>query len=179
MNAVAAIPMMAATPPMLKIDAIQRLHAELLASPTATAVLERRCALLGLADPPCVHAEVIRGTSRADARTAERLDVGEGTRLGYRRVRLMCGASTLSEATNRYVPHRLTGAMNAVLDGGDVPFGRVILPLEPRRRTISTWRARGPIPNDGVIVRHRAIVLDGEGRPLAEVEERYQRVLID
>ncbi len=159
---------------------VERLNADLLAAPTATGVLEARCAALGLADPPRVRAEVNRGRVVASASPARtRLKVGKDEMLGYRRVRLKCGEHVLSEATNWYVASRLTPEMNAALDGSDVPFGRVILPLSPRRETYSTWQVRpGRVPPGGVVVRHRAIVLDGAGRPLADVVERYQRVLL-
>lgn len=159
---------------------VERLNADLLAARTATSVLEARCAALGLVDPPRVHAQVKRGrvvASTSPART--RLKVGKDEMLGYRRVRLMCGSHVLSEAINWYVASRLTPEMNAALDHSDVPFGRVILPLAPRRETYSTWKVRpGRVPPGGVVVRHRAIVLDGEGRPLADVVEHYQKVLL-
>lgn len=160
---------------------VERLNAQLLAARTATSVLEARCAALHLADPPRVRAEVERGSAPASASPARtRLKVGKGERLGYRRVRLMCGDHVLSDATNWYVPGRLTPAMNAALEGSDVPFGRVILPLDPRRRTVSVWMIRpGRVARDGVVLRHRAVVLDGGGRPLAEVVERYRSVLLD
>ncbi|ODP36954.1 hypothetical protein BFL28_03985 [Sphingomonas turrisvirgatae] len=173
----AAVVLAAAAVPAGHSDAIERLNAELLASSTATAVLERRCAALGLADPPRVRAEVERGRAPGSAAPSRfRLRVGKDEPLGYRRVRLMCGDAVLSEATNWYVPARLTPAMNAALDDSDAPFGRVILPLVPSRRTVSIRLAKGQ--GSAEIIRHRAIVLDGQGRPLAEVVERYQRVLI-
>jgi len=176
-----AIAVAFAAAPQSVMSPAERLDAELRASPTATQVLERRCAALGLADPARVHAEVQRGRVVASASPARgRLKVGKTEMLGYRKVRLMCGQHVLSVATNWYVPARLTDAMNAALDGGDVPFGRVILPLGPTRRTLSTWRVKpGRVPPGGVVVRHRAIVLDASGRPLAEVVEHYQRVLLD
>lgn len=159
---------------------VERLNAELLAARTATQVLESRCAALGLADPPRVRAEVKRGRVLAGASPARtRLKVGKDEMLGYRRVRLMCGAHVLSEAINWYVATRLTPEMNVALDTSDAPFGRVILPLSPRRETYSTWTVRpGRVSREGVVVRHRAIVLDGEGRPLADVVEQYQRILL-
>lgn len=160
---------------------VERLDAELRAARTATQVLESRCAALGLADPPRVRAEVTRGRVVASASPARtRLKVAKSELLGYRRVRLMCGDHLLSEAVNWYVASRLTPAMNAQLDQSDTPFGRVVLPLSPYRRTYSTWRVRpGRVPPGGVVVRHRALVLDGEGQPLADVIERYQQVLLD
>lgn len=177
----AAIVLTVAAVPAHEMNPIERLNAELLASPTATAVLERRCAALGLANSPRVHAEVKRGRLPASASPSRtRLGVGKTELLGYRRVRLMCGNMVLSEAINWYVASRLTPEMNAALDGGDVPFGRVVLPLRPSRRTLSAWMARpGRVPTNGDVVRHRALVVDGEGRPLAEVIEHYKRVLVD
>ena len=159
---------------------VERLNADLLAARTATSVLEARCAAFGLADPPRVRAEVQRGRAPASASPARtRLKVGKDELLGYRRVRLMCGDHLLSEATNWYVVSRLTPDMNAALDSSDVPFGRVILPLSPRRETYSTWTIRaGRAPAGGVVIRHRAIVLDDAGRPLADVAEHYQQVLL-
>ena len=162
------------------MTAVERLNAELLGGRTATEVLEARCADLGLADPPRVHAQVQRGRGIVRVAAARaRLGVGEDEPLGYRRVRLMCGAHVLSEAINWYVPARLTTAMNAQLDGGDTPFGRVILPLSPSRRTLSArllWDGQGAPP--ATILRHRALVIDGQGRPLAEVIENYRAVLV-
>lgn len=176
------------TPALLLIEAVvaaqmspvERLNADLLAARTATSVLEARCAALGLADPPRVRAEVKRGRAPASASPARtRLKVGKDEVLGYRRVRLMCGDQLLSEATNWYVASRLTPEMNAALDSSDVPFGRVILPLSPRRETYSTWTVRADrSPAGGVVIRHRAIVLDNAGRPLADVAEHYQKVLL-
>lgn len=159
---------------------VERLNADLLAARTATQVLETRCGALGLADPPRVRAEVKRGRAPASASPARtRLKVGKGELLGYRRVRLMCGDLLLSEATNWYVASRLTPEMNAALDSSDVPFGRVILPLAPRRETYASWTVKaGRVPPDGVVIRHRAIVLDGTGRPLADVVEHYQTILL-
>lgn len=181
MTPLAAIATAVAAVSPFEMTPIDRLNADLLASPTATAVLERRCAALGLVHPARVHAMVDRGrVSASQSPSYRRLKVRRDDVLGYRQVRLMCGAIVLSEATNWYVPGRLTPQMNAALDGGDVPFGRVVLPLRPYRRTLSTWVATpGRIPVEGDVVRHRALVLDGGGRPLAEVVERYKRVLVD
>lgn len=168
--------------PIADPAAIERLSVELRASPTATAVLERRCVALGLADPPRVHALVDRGQVLAGQVTAvaRRLAVGPDEPIGVRHVRLMCGPHLLSQASNWYVLARLPDAMIAALDDGDAPFGRVIMPLAPHRRTYWTRRiAAADAPRDGVVLRHRAVVFDGDDRPLAVVAERYQRILVD
>ena len=180
MSGMAAVALLATAAPVPQMTVVERLNAELLGGRTATEVLEARCAELGLADPPRVHAQVQRGRRVAGGAAArKRLGVDEDEPLGYRRVRLMCGAHVLSDAINWYVPARLTPAMNAQLDGGDTPFGRVILPLSPSRRTLSArmlWDGKGTLP--ATILRHRALVLDGQGRPLAEVIENYRAVLV-
>ena len=163
--------------PRREMNPVERLNAELLAGRTATEVLEARCVALGLA--PCVHALVRRDRLVAGETAARRRLDAAGERLGYRRVSLMGGAHILSEAVNWYVASRLTPAMNAALETGEVPFGRVILPLGPSRRTVSTrilWDGEGVAP--ATILRHRALVVDGQGRPLAEVIENYRAVLV-
>lgn len=165
--------------PHPEMNPVERLNAELLNGRTATEVLEERCAVLGLACAPRVHAEVRRDRLVAGEAAARRRLDAAGERMGYRRVHLMCGAHILSEAVNWYVASRLTPEMNEALETGDVPFGRVILPLGPSRRTVSTrilWDGEGAAP--ATILRHRALVVDGQGRPLAEVIENYRAVLV-
>ncbi|MDF7775040.1 hypothetical protein P1X14_07270 [Sphingomonas sp. AOB5] len=154
---------------------IDELDQRLLASPTATGTLTRWCAEHGLADPARIHAELVTGAiSPATAEQRTRLGVGPDEPLGYRRVKLMCGTHLMSEAENWYVPARLTPAMRDLLATSDTPFGTVIRPLNPSRRNLEAvqlWR-EGPLPRD--ILRHRALVLGGDGQPLAEVVETYK-----
>ncbi|MBO9711339.1 MAG: hypothetical protein J7495_00365 [Sphingomonas sp.] len=165
--------------PESAFERIARLDADLRADPSATAVLGRWCAALKLADPPTVVAVVDRGAAVApDAATRARLGVGAAEPVVYRRVRLTCGGVTLSEAENWYVPSRLTPAMNAALTG-DTPFGTVIKPLKPTRRTLAVerlWDGQGAVPQ--AVLRHNALVIGGDGRALAEVRETYQRGLV-
>ncbi len=155
-------------------DAVDALHADLLAGPTATSVLERRCG--GLA----VRAEVDRGIDvPASAEQRDRLAVSADEPLGYRRVRLVCGARLLSEAENWFVPERLTPEMRAALAESDTPFGAVIADLVPVRCNLAAerlWDGRGAPPV--AVLRHRALVSSGAGVPLAEVVETYQRALV-
>lgn len=147
--------------------------------PSATALLARWCEGRGLADPAEIRAEVDRGANvPPSVEQRARLKVGPEEKVAYRRVRLMCGAYVLSEAENWYVPGRLNGEILAQLDG-DTPFGAAIRPLDPRRATIGTsklWNGKLPVPQ--AILQQQALVLDGEGRPLAEVRETYQKALI-
>lgn len=149
------------------------LNARLLAGPTATGVLQQWCDEHDVGAK--VRAEVRRRAVRApDAAQRARLAVSADEPVAYRHVRLSCGKWLLSEAENWYVPSRLTPAMNAALAGGDTPFGAAIAALSPRRTGLGAelfWRD-GPMPE--ALFRHRALVLDSAGRPLAEVVETYQ-----
>jgi chorismate-pyruvate lyase len=177
---------------------VQTLNAEILASRSATLTLEKWCGehrLAGGADAKIV-ARLVRGPEKpATAEQRQRLAVGPGEALKYRRVQLVCGDRVLSEADNWYVPSRLTPEMNRVLETTDTPFGRAVLDLKPFRQTFAAnilwWPlARGwetqptssaakgdamTIPD--AIFEHRA-VLYTDGQPFSEVHEVYQRQLL-
>lgn len=178
---------------------VQGLNAEILASRSATATLEKWCGDHALAREPRVVAEVLAGepvAPTAEQRQRLRADSGEVVR--FRRVRLRCGGLVLSEAENWYLPGRLTPEMNRVLETGDTPFGRVVASLEPHRQTFAArllwsplprgWerarrhvppcRTSGPMAIPAALFEHRALVLARDGRPIAEVHEVYQRGLL-
>lgn len=153
-------------------------EAALAAGPTATAALQHWCEAHGVAGK--VVAEVDRGAEKnPSGATYLRLQVKPGEHVAYRRVKLGCGGHVLSEADNWYVPARLTAAMNAALETGDTPFGAAIALLGPKREAISSERlwTDGDAPAD--ILRNRALVLDRDGRPLAEVTETYKRTALE
>ncbi len=143
------------------------LDAELRASTSATSVLQKRCAVP-------IRAQVDRTADKpAPADVRANLGAAGDIPLVYRLVRLTCGDVVYSRAENWYRPDRLTGAMNQALASSDMPFGVVVRPLAPTRRTLA-----GEFPNeDGVILRHRALVLSGGGLPLAQVVESYTSTL--
>ena len=152
---------------LLQADPVDALDRELLATTSATAVLQKRCA-------EQIRAEVDRAAVSAPTPEQRlRLGVSAEERVAYRAVRLNCGPRTYSVAENWYVPARLTPQMNAAL-AADTPFGAAIRPLAPVRRTLATERA-GP----GFVLRHRALVIAADGRPLAEVVENYQPAVLD
>ncbi|MHA6721065.1 chorismate--pyruvate lyase family protein [Sphingomonas sp. RS6] len=160
--------MLIATVAVQMAEAAADLSRELLASPTATAVLQRRC------DAP-IRAIVDRKAARpASPEQRARLNVGADERIAYRSVVLSCAGTPLSVAENWYVPSRLTPAMNAALETGDVPFGAVVRGLQPHRRPIEQ-QLTGTAP---YVLRHRALVLDGRDRPIAEVVENYTPELL-
>jgi len=169
---------------------VQGLNAEILAARSATAVLENWCAIHHLAEQAKIVAEPVAGAEpkTPSAEQRQRLGVGPDEPVKYRRVRLRCGGRVLSEADNFYVPSRLTPEMNIALETTDTPFGKVVKPLEPYRRTFaaqSFWspaRAPGDAPSLSIpqnLFEHRAVLYSRENKPFSEVDEVYQRDLLD
>lgn len=165
-------------------DLVEALNAELLARPSATATLEAWCAAHRIADPAQVVAQRVRekeGPVPTEVRAL--LGAGPDTPVRHRRVRLVCGAVVLSEADNYYLPERLTPEMNQVLDTSDTPFGKVVRPLDFRRRTLGTellWRpAEEPAAPGSVlalppfVLAHRAVLTLPDGTPFSALIERY------
>lgn len=171
---------------------LQTLNADLLSHDSATLTLERWCGAHGMASPAKVTAERVRGPAHAlpgDLRA--QLGIGADEPVAYRRVALRCGGRTLSEAENWYVPARLTAAMNRTLQSTDVPFGKVVQPLHFRRRTLSArllwsplpegWERARALPADRPgslamphrLLQHRALLVDGDGRPFSALIETY------
>ena len=92
-------------------SAVNALQTALDAQPSATLALEGWCAARGIAQPARVTARLVRDEDApppADARVL--LGLGPNEPLRYRHVRLVCGATVLSEAYNWYVPAALTEA---------------------------------------------------------------------
>lgn len=139
-------------PPTLTAEA---LHAALLASDSATAVLEAVCG-----------APV---TIRRDGSVAS---LPPATLSGglHRRVALLCGERHLSEADLWFRPELLPADMVAELATSDAPFGRVVKALGLRRRNLS---ARICARGEPFALEHRAVLSDRTARDVAEVAERY------
>lgn len=179
----------------------QTLNARLLSATSATTVLEEWCRQHRLAEPARI---VVRLNSKAERpATAEqrlRLQVASDTPIRYRKVQLLCGSQVLAEAENWYVPGRLSAEMDRVLDGTVTPFGKVIRPLEPYRRTLTARMLWSPLPDGwemaawspdtpahsgarldipAALFEHRALVFSRTHQPLAEVHEVYQRALFN
>ncbi len=175
---------------------LQTLNAELLSGDSATLTLDRWCASHALASPARVIAERVSGSD--EAATPEQrqlLGVGPAEPVRFRRVRLKCGEHVLSEAENWYVPSRLTPDMNRTLETTDTAFGRVVKPLDFRRRTLSAKLLWSPLPsgsemgaaaNDNAppsqsgtlqipheVLQHRAVLTLPDGTPFSQVIETY------
>ncbi|MGP8191627.1 MAG: hypothetical protein ACLQLT_03190 [Methylovirgula sp.] len=176
---------------------IETLNASLLASHSATETLTDWCAAHHMAQEPKIVAHLQRKIMKPiSAEQRRTLDIGPDEPVVYRRVELACGSHVLSQADNWYVPSRLTPAMNAALQSSDIPFGRVVSPLQPRRQTIAVrifwrplpqgWEMRPP-PADRhaqnlvippLLFEHRA-VLYAAGKPISEVDESYRAEILD
>lgn len=163
-------------------------EARLAANPSATQVLGTWCAEHAMASPPVIRAERDVTVDRpADADVRRMLGAGPGETVRYRRVRLACGLHVLSEADNWYLPRLLTAEMNRQLGETDRPFGLVVRSLKFTRRTLEVKTllraaARGTaralvLPHN--VSRHRALLLDGEGRPFSLVVETYTDAVLD
>jgi chorismate-pyruvate lyase len=104
----------------------------------------------------------------------------------FRSVRLATAGIVLVEALNWYFPDRLTLEMCDSLESTNIPFGHVVKPLRPKRRTFLVRRCtpeqmygtKVTIDPTAIAFEHRAI-LYGEGdAPLAVVHERFRNVLV-
>jgi chorismate-pyruvate lyase len=177
---------------------MQSLSADILASTSSTITLEKWCRDHHLAEDPRIVVRKATGVEQPPTpEQRERLQVTPGERVRHRRVELVCGNHVLSVADNWYVPGRLTPAMNRELDTTDTPFGRVVRPLAPFRRTFAArmlwkplpdgWelgpRAADAAPTDTLempdaLFEHRAVLYTSRDRPFAEVDELYQRGIL-
>ena len=108
-----------------------------------------------------------------------RLKLAETETVRYRRVQLLCAGLVLCEAENWYVPERLSPEMNRQLETTDIPFGKVVRALSPYRETFASrrfWSAEHIPPS---LFRVQALLLGPDMIPLAEVDEHYQRPLLE
>ena len=114
------------------------LNTRLIAGATATETLLAWCEEHGLSEGP-ITVEIRQRFAPAlvPDEVVPALELGPGETIHYRQVRLMRGSLPLAAAENWFVPQRLTAAMNEALLRTNVPFGQVIAPLQPLRRTLA------------------------------------------
>jgi hypothetical protein len=155
-------------------QAVRQLQASLLTRDSATLALDDWCHARGMLSPggKLVADRVHDIDKPATAAIRRRLRVSADEPIRYRRVRLRCGPTVMSEADNWYVPARLTPSMNAALDASDVPFGRVVQPLHFRRRTLSTRVLK---PGQSAIIENKGLLSTPDGAPFSFVVETYLR----
>jgi hypothetical protein len=171
---------------------LETLNAELLSHDSATLTLDRWCQSHRLAEPATILARRIKGVDKAATAEQRRLlRVSPTEPIAYRRVSLVCGDHTLSEADNWYVPSRLTPEMNRALETTDVAFGRAVQALHFQRRTLSAKLLWSPLPEGWEmgatippaasrplqvpkeVLQHQAILVLPDGTPFSEVVETY------
>ncbi len=152
---------------------IDRLQRDVLAAPSATQFLARRCAELHLAEPATIRAETVPADNAATPQVRALLQVGADEPVRHRHVRLVCGTHLLSEADNWYVPARLTAEMNRSLETSDTPFGTVVRPLDFHRQTLGTAR-----PSGAAVLQVKAVLLTPQETPISLVIENYSGELL-
>lgn len=153
---------------------MQTLNAEILASRSATLVLEKWCR------GPVVAERIENAAKALSPELKRHLHLEAGEEMKYRRVRLRCGSRVLSEADNWYVPGRLTAEMNRLLETTGTPFGKTVQPLEPYRRTLAMrllWSpfAGCPLAIPDSLFEHRAVLYTRDHLPFSLVNETYTR----
>lgn len=169
---------------------LQTLNAQLLSHDSATLTLDQWCSAHRMASPPRVVADPLPQIQKPpSAAQRQELQVTASEPVRYRRVRLRCGSHVLSVADNWYVPSRLTPQMNHMLQTTDISFGRVVQPLHFSRHTLGAVLVWSPLPagwesgvegplsawptGEAEVLRHRAILVLPDGRPISEVVESY------
>lgn len=171
---------------------LETLNAQLLANNSATLTLEHWCDVHHLASAANIVAERVAGVDRPVSPEQRRdLGVTPTELVRYRRVKLLCGTTVLSEADNWYVPRRLTPEMNKLLDTTDTPFGKVVRALHFQRHTLSAKLLWMPLPDGwemsarsikseaefapmpAKLLEHRAVLTLPDGTPFSEVVETY------
>jgi hypothetical protein len=177
---------------------IETLNGDLLASRSATETLTEWCAAHHMSAEPKIAAQREKDAAKpVSAAQRQELAIGPDEPVVYRHVNLACGDHILSEADNWYVPSRLTPEMNAALTSSDIPFGRVVRPLNPRRQTIAVTILWQPLPRGWeikpqppgtadqhliippLLFEHRAVVYRADGKPIADVDESYRADILD
>jgi chorismate-pyruvate lyase len=91
----------------------------------------------------------------------------------HRRIALLADGTPVSEADIWYVPARLWPGMAETLRTTDTPFGFVVRPMQPRRRTLA---ARVCEAGEPFAIEHEAVLTTGDNGPIALVAERYWRM---
>jgi 4-hydroxybenzoate synthetase (chorismate lyase) len=146
---------------------------------SATAALRQWCEVRRIAEAADIVARRVPGADAPPPPGArESLGLGADEPLGYRHVRLTCGETVLSEAHNWFVPSRLPEEMNARLASTDLPFGKVIAPLNFRRERLGEEQGAGPGCPAGTVLSQHALLRLPDGRPIALLTECYAAAIL-
>ena len=153
---------------------LDEFEAMLDANVSATEALTQWCKAHNMGNPPVIRAVPVRGAAGALPTDLHALlQVPDGSPIGYRHVRLVCGDVVLSEAHNWFVPARLSPEMNAVLDRTDTPFGKAVAALDFTRRKLAGARGGGQGCPADTILMQRALLALPDGTPISLVQECY------
>lgn len=153
---------------------LPQFEAALAEQDSATAALEKWCAVRGIADPPAIKAQSAGGEPLPlGKRHRQALEISDREPAAYRHVRLSCGGKVLSEAHNWYVPARLTPEMNRTLETTDMPFGKVVAPLRFTRERVASGRGGAQACPIDTVLHHQAVLRLPNGRPIATLIECY------
>jgi chorismate-pyruvate lyase len=144
------------------------LHRKLLSCASATSVLEEVFgAPVAIRRLSC-DALILSPTQR------EKLRPTQSQPACHRRVMLMAGGRPVSEADLWYVPARLWPGMEKALRTTELPFGKVVAPMQPVRETLAS---RICAEDESVALEHEAVLRDQDGRAIALVTERYYHLV--
>jgi chorismate-pyruvate lyase len=161
------------------------LSERILRADSATDELERWCRDWGIGDGRivalCARDAICEAMDDDSLDALQRRDVCGKTR--FRRVRLATAGLVVVDALNWYFPDHLTSQMRERLETTDIPFGRVIGALRPKRRTFLVRRytrldAHQASDPGGLAFEHRAVVHKEDATPLAVVHERFRMALV-
>jgi len=141
---------------------------------SATEALRLWCERHDMARPARITAALVQEADMPPpADLHAMLGLPPGAPTGYRHVRLSCGDKVLSQAHNFYAPTRLAPDMNRQLAQTDIPFGKVVAPLQFRRERLSTARTQDPACPKDTIMAHKALLRLPDGQGIALVIECY------
>ena len=153
------------------------LSAQVLSADSATRTLEQWCrdkgigngTIRALCDPDATYQPVDDDSRDALDRPAARSNIA------FREVKLVTGDVELVAAFNWYRPGNLTPEMRTQLQTTDMPFGCVVAPLSPRRRTFFERRQSPSNPFDvsRPAFEHHVLITRGDGVPLAVVHQHF------
>jgi hypothetical protein len=175
---------------------LQTLRAELLGHDSSTAVLQAWCEAHGPPGLKIVAEHDPKAEQAPSAAAGKALGLKPGQAVRYRRVKLACGETVLSEADNWYLPASLTPAMNHALDTSDAPFGAVARPLGFRRRFLSAELLWKPLPDGwektcspkacaspmsipAHVLQDTAVLTTPDGKPFSFVAETYTAAALE
>ncbi len=142
---------------------------------SATETLRQWCVARQPVADAAIHA--VREEARGETPKAviDQLGAADVAAIHHRRVRLVCGGTTLSVADNWYRADALTPEMNETLDHSDRPFGQVVAGIGLHRRPLSNERL--PI-GSGYVLRRRAVLVNDKGQPFSVVVETYTAAVL-